>query len=198
MNRIPVSPLISRGLEIAQQRLGTDELCKRLGAPAALIQAWQFGYTPMPENKFLELVDVLTGLDPNWAEGIQRAGAQALKRILIVDDHPDAADTLAAVLVWRGYRAQAVSDPREAIAAAKDFAPDIAILDLAMPHVSGLALAQVFRGDRQLKNVYLIALTAFGDQSIRERASTAGFDAYLVKPVRMDVLESAIRQEGER
>jgi len=66
VNRVPVSPLIAKGIEIAQARLGIEELCKRLDAPEALIRAWQLGHITMPESRFLRLVDILTELDPSW------------------------------------------------------------------------------------------------------------------------------------
>ena len=66
MNRVAVSPLITKGIEIAQGRLGVDELCERLDAPETLVRAWQLGHVAMPESKFLRLVDILTELDPKW------------------------------------------------------------------------------------------------------------------------------------
>lgn len=64
MNRRPVSPLILRGLEIAEKHLGIDELCKRLGATPANVQAWRTGREEMPDALFLKLVDLLIELDP--------------------------------------------------------------------------------------------------------------------------------------
>lgn len=68
MNRIPASPLISRGLEIAERVLGMDELSRQLGAPDSTIRTWRMGHASMPDRKFLKLVDILTDLDPNWSE----------------------------------------------------------------------------------------------------------------------------------
>ena len=68
MNRIPASPLVTKALELAENRLGRDELVRRLGAPDSTIKAWRFGHATMPEYKFLRLVDILTDLDPNWQE----------------------------------------------------------------------------------------------------------------------------------
>lgn len=68
MNRIPSSPLIMRGLAIAERYLGMAELEIRLGAPASLILAWRNGHATMPERKFLKLVDILTDLDPDWQD----------------------------------------------------------------------------------------------------------------------------------
>jgi hypothetical protein len=68
MKRIPASPLVTKALEIAEKRLGRDELVRRLGAPDSTIKAWRFGHATMPEYKFLRLVDILTDLDPNWQD----------------------------------------------------------------------------------------------------------------------------------
>ena len=66
MNRLPASPLITRGLEIVEKRLGMAELSVRLGSPVSSIRAWQNGHATMPELKFLQLVDMLTQIDPSW------------------------------------------------------------------------------------------------------------------------------------
>jgi hypothetical protein len=68
MNRLPVSPLISRGLEIAEKHLGPKRLSEMLGSPAATIVAWRSGHADMPHAKFLLLVDILTKIDPHWMD----------------------------------------------------------------------------------------------------------------------------------
>jgi len=68
MNRLPVSPLITRALDVAEKRLGVKELSERLGSPERSIHAWRMGHTTMPESKFLKLVDILTDLAVTWDE----------------------------------------------------------------------------------------------------------------------------------
>src|SRR5437762_3292946 len=68
VNRLPVSPLIARALEVAEKRLGIETLAKQLGAPDTLVRAWRFGHATMPEAKFLKLVDILTDLAVAWDE----------------------------------------------------------------------------------------------------------------------------------
>jgi len=68
VNRLPVSPLITRGLEVAEKRLGMAELSRRLDVPDSTINAWRFGHATMPEYKFLALVDILTDLAIAWDE----------------------------------------------------------------------------------------------------------------------------------
>ena len=68
MNRMPTSPLISKGLEIAEKHLGITELAKRLHTTDSVIRSWQLGHATMPEYKFLRLVDILNELEPDWTD----------------------------------------------------------------------------------------------------------------------------------
>lgn len=71
MNRLPANPPVARALAVAENRLGVEELCRRLVAvaPETLLRAWRLGHSTMPEYKFLRRVDILTELDPSWVEG---------------------------------------------------------------------------------------------------------------------------------
>jgi hypothetical protein len=66
VNRLPGNPLIARAIEIAEKHLGIGELSKRLKVSDITIRAWRFGHEAMPTKKFLELVDILTAIDPKW------------------------------------------------------------------------------------------------------------------------------------
>src|SRR5205085_12374299 len=68
MNRMPASPLISKGLEIARNHLGIEELAKRLHTVPSVVHAWHMGHSTMPEFKFLRLVDILNELEPDWTD----------------------------------------------------------------------------------------------------------------------------------
>lgn len=68
MNRLPSSPLIGRALDVAERHLGIEELCHRLVVPESTIRSWRFGYSTMPEYKFLRLVDILTEIEPRWID----------------------------------------------------------------------------------------------------------------------------------
>lgn len=194
MNRLPVSPLVARALQIAEKRLGLQELCARLGVPAMVVQAWRFGHVEMPNDKFLLLVDLLTALDPQWSDGAMPA-ARA-KRILVVDDHPDTADSLVALLRMDGHEAASVVDPRQALAAAKTLQPHIAMLDLRMPHIDGLELARLIRSEPELRHTCLVAITAETQPQFSQLTRRAGFDAYLKKPVDLALLRSVVAQFG--
>jgi CheY-like chemotaxis protein len=118
------------------------------------------------------------------------------KRIIVVDDHPDAAEALGKVLQFMGHSALWVTDPRTAIAAAKDFHPDMALLDINMPHMDGCQLAALFRAEADLKDVCLVAVTAYGDQHYRRMTRKAGFDAHVQKPAGPEMLQAIIEQFG--
>jgi CheY-like chemotaxis protein len=192
MNRLPASPLAMKGLELAEKRLGMEELSARLGVPAELIRAWRLGHAEMPHQAFLRLVDVVSALDPGWTQHAKAMTAR--KRILVVDDHPDSAEALCTMLNVLGHDARALTDPRQAIEVAKAFQPHLALLDLNMPHLSGLELAPMFRDDEQLHAVCLVALTAYGDDKYRRLTRSAGFHAHVVKPADTALLQAIIKQ----
>ena len=70
MNRMP-RPFISKGLEMAQNHLGIEELAHRLHTVPNVIQAWRMGHATMPEYKFLRLVDILNELEPDWTDNAE-------------------------------------------------------------------------------------------------------------------------------
>jgi CheY-like chemotaxis protein len=122
-----------------------------------------------------------------------RSPAAAIKhRILVADDNVDAATSLAVLLSLDGHEVESAFDGREATEKAAAFGPDVVILDLDMPRMSGLDAARTIRrmpgGDR----ILLIALTGWGQDADRERTHDAGFDAHLIKPVGPAELNSAI------
>ena len=109
--------------------------------------------------------------------------APAKRRILIVDDNADAAESLGRVLETLGYETRTASDGVEGLAAMADFSPDVAILDIGMPKMDGFELARHIRERNGGMDVALIAMTGWGQAADRERTSEAGFDDHLVKPV---------------
>jgi signal transduction histidine kinase len=116
-----------------------------------------------------------------------RAGA---RRILVVDDNIDAAETLAATLRHEGHTVCVAFDGPSALRMADEFRPDAALLDIGLPLMDGYELAGRLRA--QLGGIHLIALTGYGEAADRERSRGAGFSAHLVKPVEMDTVLSAL------
>jgi signal transduction histidine kinase/ActR/RegA family two-component response regulator len=111
------------------------------------------------------------------------ARVPAKRRILVVDDNRDAAETLALMLRLEGNEVTTVFDGESAIAATAEFRPDVVLMDLGMPKVDGYEAARAIRRDRKAPEVVLIALTGWGGDVDRRLSQEAGFDRHLVKPV---------------
>jgi signal transduction histidine kinase/ActR/RegA family two-component response regulator len=119
------------------------------------------------------------------------AGAKP-RRVLIVDDNQDAADTLAAILDELGCATRVAYDGPSAIAAAHSFRPDLALLDIGLPVMDGYELAQRFRRTEATSTMRLVAVTGYGQVTDRQRSSAAGFDEHIVKPVGLDTIRDIL------
>jgi PAS domain S-box-containing protein len=119
-------------------------------------------------------------------------GKPAPRRVLVVDDNVDAADSLAMLLRLQGQDVHVAYDGPSALAQAEADPPDIAFLDLGMPKMDGYELARSFRTHPTLKGVLLVALTGWGLPEDRQRTKEAGFDRHLVKPVEAAALDELL------
>lgn len=104
------------------------------------------------------------------------------KRILVVDDNRDWADSLAAVLLDEGHSVQTAYDGSEAIVAAGTFHPHVVLMDIRMPKLTGYDAARVFRRHPKETRPMLIAITAWPGELESLQTDTTGFDHYLSKP----------------
>jgi len=112
------------------------------------------------------------------------------RRVLIVDDDADAVWPMQVLLRRKGYEARVATDGGEALRVAEDFRPDVILLDIAMPEMSGIEIARWIRTQPWGSDAFVIALTGWGHSKTRALARSAGFDAYLLKPVAStDVVE---------
>jgi two-component system OmpR family response regulator len=107
----------------------------------------------------------------------------ATLRFLVVDDHPDAADALAAVLELIGCPVRTCYDGWSALKAADEFDPQVCLLDLKMPGMDGLELAARLKARAAGRPMLLVATTALGDEATRRRTTVSGFHCHLTKPV---------------
>jgi CheY-like chemotaxis protein len=103
-------------------------------------------------------------------------------RVLVVDDMRDTTHMLRRLLNAAGHEVRTASDGPSALAAALDFQPEVALLDISLPGMSGLELAKQIRQQSKLKDIVLVAMTGYGDEADRQRSLEAGFDHHLVKP----------------
>lgn len=114
-----------------------------------------------------------------------------MARVLVVDDNQDAAELIAEALTDLGHTAEVAPDGEQALTMTATFAPEVALIDLGLPGISGLELARRLRSMPALGATYLIALTGYSGDRDRAATRDAGFDEHLVKPVR--VLDLAAR-----
>jgi signal transduction histidine kinase/ActR/RegA family two-component response regulator len=114
-------------------------------------------------------------------------------RVLLVEDNADLAETTTTLLAMWGHDARAVSTGRAALAAVDADRPDVVLLDIGLPDMTGYDVARAIRsrGDGA-GGVKLVALTGYGLATDRERAAAAGFDAHLVKPTDPDALQATL------
>jgi CheY-like chemotaxis protein len=114
------------------------------------------------------------------------------RRILIVDDNEDAANSLALILKLGGHETASVYSAVDALQRASAFRPDVVLLDIGLPGMDGYEVAQKMRELPGLRDVRLIAVTGYGRSDDRLRARDAGFDDHLTKPVEHAVLERTL------
>jgi CheY-like chemotaxis protein len=103
-------------------------------------------------------------------------------RILVADDAMGSADSLAMFLRMREHEVEVAYDGAQAIARAEVFRPEVALLDLDMPKMSGYDACRHIREQAWGEGILIVAITGWGDPGARSRASEAGFDAHLTKP----------------
>ena len=125
------------------------------------------------------------------------------RRVLVVDDNRDFANTLAALLETFGHEVRTVYDGRSAVAVAAEYRPEVLLLDIGLPEMNGYEVAREVRQAPGLAQVTLVAFTGYGQEDDRRRVREAGFDFHLVKPVEavelarlIDALPSPIVEDG--
>lgn len=117
----------------------------------------------------------------------------AARRILVVDDNVDAANTLHDLLDLDGFQVSTVYDGVAAVAMAETFQPEIVVMDIGMPGMDGYDAARLIRQQPGGAGMVLIAVTGWGQATDKKRASAAGFDHHLVKPVDYDLLMQCLQ-----
>ena len=105
------------------------------------------------------------------------------RRILIVDDYRDSADSLAMLLKADGHEIQTAYDGLEAFEAAATFRPEVILMDIGLPKLSGYEVARKIREQRWGENVLLVALTGWAQDEDRHKSKAVGFDSHMTKPV---------------
>lgn len=105
------------------------------------------------------------------------------KKILVVEDNELNLKLFCDLLRAHGYEAEPVRDGREAVERTRAFAPDLIIMDIQMPHISGLELIEQLKADPALKAIPVMAVTAYAAKGDEERIRDAGAEGYVSKPI---------------
>jgi PAS domain S-box-containing protein len=131
---------------------------------------------------------------PEEPAGPPRVAGTPARRILVVDDNCDAADSLAMLLRLLGNNVRTAHDGRQALVVAEAFQPELVLLDIGLPGMNGYEVARQLRALPAQDRAMLVALTGFGAEEDRRQSRAAGFNAHLVKPVRLTALQSLLAQ----
>jgi CheY-like chemotaxis protein len=121
-----------------------------------------------------------------------RAGASALRRILVADDNEDSALTMAMMLKIMGNEVRTARDGVEAVELAEAFRPEVILLDIGMPRLNGYDACRRIREQSWGGGIVMVALTGWGQDEDKRRSEEAGFDHHMVKPVEPDTLDKLL------
>ena len=131
------------------------------------------------------------------AEDFSAQGANGSRRILIVDDNVDSAESMAVLLRLEGHEVRLAHDGLVALEEAYAFQPDVMFLDLNLPEMDGFEVARRLRQEPAMKSMTLVAMTGYGREEDRRRTQDAGFQLHLIKPIDFDILHDLLSSTPE-
>jgi len=118
------------------------------------------------------------------------------RRVLVVDDNQDSAETIAMLVELWGHQARIAHNGPAALAEAPLWRPQVVLLDIGLPGIDGYEVARRLRQEPVMAGALLVAMTGYGQERDRRMSSEAGFDHHLVKPVDPAVLQSLLASSG--
>jgi two-component system, sensor histidine kinase len=114
------------------------------------------------------------------------------RRVLVIEDHRDTADSMQMLLELMGHEVAVAVNGPDGLRMALDWAPRVVLCDIALPGLNGYEVARRLRVDPATAGLVLIAITGYGQEADRQRSRAAGFDIHLVKPVEPAELDRLI------
>lgn len=140
----------------------------------------------------------MRAVDPGHASASPKDGASARqdgarRRVLVVDDHRDAARILSLMLDTLGHDVRTATSGEQALSEVSQFHPDVVLLDIGLPKLDGYEVARRLRARPECKGLTLVALTGWGHEEDKQRSREAGFDHHLVKPVSAKTLQQLLQ-----
>ena len=142
----------------------------------------------------LPLAPALEGAAPGPSGATDERPPAAGRRVLVVDDNVDGAESLTMILDLFGHRTETAHDGPAALAAARTFRPEVVFLDIGLPGMDGYEVARRLRADPATADAVLVALTGWGSEEDKRRSRSAGFDRHLTKPVEAAVIEAVLAE----
>ncbi len=151
-------------------------------------------------SEFIVRLPITTSDTPESQSAVTDCGPLITRclRVLVVDDNADTVESFSILLNASGHNVRTAHDGPAAVQAALDYQPDVALLDIGLPGLDGYQVAKRIRQEPALKNVVLVALTGYGQDSDRQTSLQAGFDHHLVKPARLEQLTQILAMVAER
>jgi CheY-like chemotaxis protein len=132
-----------------------------------------------------------TGAESDGRGNAAASSAQSY-RILIVDDNKDTANGMARLLQFSGHEVRVAHNGEEALDIAREYRPEVMLLDIGLPGMDGYELGSAIRREKWAKDSVLIAVSGYGEDQARDRSKAAGFNHHLVKPVNFDTILALI------
>jgi two-component system, chemotaxis family, CheB/CheR fusion protein len=123
---------------------------------------------------------------------VARAPARRHRRVLVIEDNVDAAESLQMALELEGHEVVVAHDGPQGIARAREVTPEVVLCDIGLPGMDGYAVAKALRRERGLRHAFLVALTGYALPEDQRRAAESGFDAHLTKPATVAALQEVI------
>lgn len=127
---------------------------------------------------------------------VKKEIAHQRKRVLIIEDRADVAESLREVVAIFGHEVVAVLNGPDGIEKAREFRPQVVLCDIGLPDIDGYAVARAFRADESLRDTFLVALSGYAQPEDMKRSAEAGFDRHLAKPPVLDELERLLAKAG--
>jgi PAS domain S-box-containing protein len=144
-------------------------------------------------SEFVMRLPLHEGAVPPAEPGRPRVASHgASRRVLVVDDNHDSADSMSLLLRLKGHDVRTAHDGPDALRIAAEYHPEIVLLDIGLPGMSGYQVAQLLRDLPGLRDVTLVAVTGYGQDEDRRRALEAGLDRHLTKPVEPSAIEEVL------